>query len=379
MTAAPVPAPPAEVLGVPWPGRCLVMGILNVTPDSFSDGGDHLAPESAIARGLELMRDGADLVDVGGESTRPGAAPVPVDVELARVVPVVRALAEHGVPVSVDTTKAAVAAEAVAAGARVVNDVSGGLADETMVELVAALAVPYVVMHWRAPSAEMRRHARYGDVVAEVREELGRRLDAVTAAGVDPELIVLDPGLGFAKRPAHDWRLLACLDELATLGRPLLVGASRKSFLGAALACDGPAPPPRDRDAAGAAVAAMAAAAGAAPGGSSPPVLPKRSRGSSSRPNAPRPGASGRSGTSPTRPRRGWTPAWSHGRRRPTTRPSPGSPSAPIRSGSRPWGPAPLPGRCPRPGDRTGSPRSTGPTSSGCGSGSPPARCTSAT
>src|SRR5690606_13904110 len=199
MTAAPVPAPPAEVLGVPWPGRCLVMGILNVTPDSFSDGGDHLAPESAIARGLELMRDGADLVDVGGESTRPGAAPVPVDVELARVVPVVRALAEHGVPVSVDTTKAAVAAEAVAAGARVVNDVSGGLADETMVELVAALAVPYVVMHWRAPSAEMRRHARYGDVVAEVREELGRRLDAVTAAGVDPELIVLDPGLGFAK------------------------------------------------------------------------------------------------------------------------------------------------------------------------------------
>src|SRR5690606_30430742 len=177
---------------------------------------------------------------------------------------VVRALAEHGVPVSVDTTKAAVAAEAVAAGARVVNDVSGGLADETMVELVAALAVPYVVMHWRAPSAEMRRHARYGDVVAEVREELGRRLDAVTAAGVDPELIVLDPGLGFAKRPAHDWRLLACPDELATLGRPLLVGASRKSFLGAALACDGPAPPPRDRDAAGAAVAAMAAAAGAA-------------------------------------------------------------------------------------------------------------------
>lgn len=220
--------------GLPVRDRCLVMGILNVTPDSFSDGGRFADTRSAIARGLELAAQGADIVDVGCESTRPGALSVPLD-ECARVVPVIRELAREGVVLSVDTMHAATARAALDAGARLVNDVSGGLADPLMARMVAAAGVPYVAMHWRAPSDTMMRHAVYGDVVAEVCAELRRRVEALTAAGVDERRIVLDPGLGFAKRPEHDWALLSGLAELRGLALPVLIGASRKSFLGALL------------------------------------------------------------------------------------------------------------------------------------------------
>jgi dihydropteroate synthase len=267
--ARPAPATPreyparGEVPGLPVRNRCLVMGIVNVTPDSFSDGGRYLQTAGAVEHGMALVAAGADIVDVGGESTRPGARPVPVDVELHRVVPVVRELARAGTTVSIDTMHAEVARAALAAGALAVNDVSGGLADPAMAGLVADAQVPYVAMHWRAPSVDMQRHARYGDVVAEVAEELSRRLDAFVEAGMDPRRIVLDPGLGFAKNAAHNWQLLARFDELLALGHPILVGASRKSFLGALLATDdGPAAPDA-RDVATAAVSALAAAAGA--------------------------------------------------------------------------------------------------------------------
>ncbi|MFL4902544.1 dihydropteroate synthase [Streptomyces sp. MMS24-I2-30] len=243
--------------------RCLVMGILNVTPDSFSDGGDHLATTRAVDHGLALALAGADIVDVGGESTRPGAHRVPLDVELSRTVPVVRALADSGVIVSIDTMRSAVACAALEAGARLVNDVSGGLADPAMAASVAWAGVPYVAMHWRGPSRTMRRHAVYRDVVSEVRAELGRRLHVLVDAGISAECIVLDPGLGFAKNGAHDWELLRHLGELSTLGRPLLVGASRKSFLGALPGTDADRTRPPGRDAATAAVSALAAAAGA--------------------------------------------------------------------------------------------------------------------
>ncbi|MFB7495690.1 dihydropteroate synthase [Streptomyces sp. NPDC056161] len=243
--------------------RCLVMGILNVTPDSFSDGGDHLATTRAVEHGLALAVAGADIVDVGGESTRPGAHRVPLDVELSRTVPVVRALADSGVIVSIDTMRSAVACAALEAGARLVNDVSGGLADPAMAASVARAGVPYVAMHWRGPSRTMRRHAVYRDVVSEVRAELGRRLHALVDAGISAERIILDPGLGFAKNGAHNWELLRHLGELSTLGRPLLVGASRKSFLGELPGTDADRSRPRARDAATAAVSALAAAAGA--------------------------------------------------------------------------------------------------------------------
>ncbi|WP_326719325.1 dihydropteroate synthase [Streptomyces sp. NBC_00243] len=250
--------------GLPRRNRCLVMGILNVTPDSFSDGGLFLDNGRAIERGLALSAEGADIVDVGGESTRPGALPVSVDEELARVVPVVRALARAGVFVSVDTMHAAVARAAVDAGARLVNDVSGGLADPAMAATVAAAGVPYVAMHWRAPSRDMDRHAVYSDVVAEVAAELGARIDELTAAGIRSSRILLDPGLGFAKRPMHDWTLLARLGALRELGFPVLVGASRKRFIGTVLGGGDPSRvPPAGRDAASAAVAALAAAGGA--------------------------------------------------------------------------------------------------------------------
>ena len=248
---------------MPVRDRCLVMGILNVTPDSFSDGGSYLDTARAVEHALALIDQGADVIDVGGESTRPGAHRVPPDEELRRVLPVIRDLAPTGVTISIDTTRSEVADAALAAGAHVVNDTSGGLADPDMVRCVASAGVPYIVMHWRAPSIEMARHANYDDVVAEVAGELRQRLDALVAAGVDPERVVLDPGLGFAKRPPHDWQLLAHLDELRALGRPVLVGASRKSFLGALLTTPAGTPPPRERDAATAAVSALAAAAGA--------------------------------------------------------------------------------------------------------------------
>ena len=238
-----------------------VMGIVNVTPDSFSDG--TVDPDDAVRLGLALLGQGADLVDVSGESTRPGAGRVDEAEELRRVVPVVRELAAAGATVSVDTTRAAVAGAALDAGAGLVNDVSGGLADPAMLPLVAEAGVPYVLMHWRGHSDEMAARAHYGDVVAEVRDELSGRLDAAVAAGVDPGRGVLDPGLGFAKDAEHNWALLRRLDVLAGLG-PLLVGASRKRFLGTLLAGpDGAPRPPADRDAASAAVSLLAAQAGA--------------------------------------------------------------------------------------------------------------------
>jgi len=240
------------------------MGILNVTPDSFSDGGRYAETGRAVEQGLRLAEEGADLVDVGGESTRPGAEPVPVEAELARVVPVVRELVRAEVAVSVDTMHAAVARAAIEAGASMVNDVSGGLADPAMAAVVAAAGVPYVAMHWRAPSREMDRHAVYRDVVADVTAELLRRVDALAAAGVDPGRIILDPGLGFAKRATHDWELLTHLSALRATGLPVLVGASRKRFIGAALSDRaGVDSVPGDRDAATAAVSALAAVAGA--------------------------------------------------------------------------------------------------------------------
>jgi dihydropteroate synthase len=252
------------VPGLPDVGRCLVMGVVNVTPDSFSDGGAYFDPDVAIARGHELVAEGADLVDVGGESTRPGAPRVPEAEELRRVVPVVRELAGAGLLVAVDTTRAAVAAAALEAGARMVNDVSGGLGDPGMVPLVAAARVPYVLMHWRGPSADMASRARYDDVVVDVTVELARRLSDVVDAGVAEERIVVDPGLGFAKTAEHNWALLAHLDHLHGLGRPVLVAASRKAFLGKLLAGpDGGARPLADREDATAAVSALAAAAGA--------------------------------------------------------------------------------------------------------------------
>jgi dihydropteroate synthase len=240
------------------------MGILNVTPDSFSDGGLYAHARRAVRHGLWMARKGADLVDVGGESTRPGAAPISLEQELSRVVPVVRELADAGVAVSIDTMHAEVAYAAIEAGARLVNDVSGGLADPAMAATVAAAGVPYVATHWRAPSREMERHANYRDVVREVTSELLGRVDALVAAGLDPGLIILDPGLGFAKRASHDWQLLSHLRTLRSAGFPVLVGASRKRFIGAALSgLPGGARAPDGRDAATAAVSALAAVAGA--------------------------------------------------------------------------------------------------------------------
>jgi dihydropteroate synthase len=255
-----------SVAGLPDPGRCLVMGVVNVTPDSFSDGGAWFDHDAAIRRGLDLVAEGADLVDVGGESTRPGAQRVSLREELRRVLPVIEALSAEGVPVSVDTMRAEVAEAAISAGARLVNDVSGGLADPAIPRVVAKAAVPYVVMHWRGHSHDMDKRAVYADVVREVRDELGVRIDAITDVGVDPTLLIVDPGLGFAKRPEdnHNWTLLAHLDALTALGHPVLVAASRKRFLGRLLAAsDGTPRPFAESDDATVAITALAAAAGA--------------------------------------------------------------------------------------------------------------------
>jgi dihydropteroate synthase len=243
--------------------RCLVMGVVNVTPDSFSDGGRWLDPAAGVARGLALAADGADILDVGGESTRPGAGRTDVEDELRRVLPVVAALADAGLVVSVDTMRAEVAEAALSSGAVLVNDVSGGLADPAMAELVADARVPFVVMHWRGASDRMEELAVYGDVVDDVRAELARRLEALAGAGVDPDRVVLDPGFGFAKRAEHGWELLARLDELLALGHPLLVGTSRKRFLGQAVTVPGAAGEPEERDHATAATSVVAALAGA--------------------------------------------------------------------------------------------------------------------
>ncbi|MFB8207688.1 dihydropteroate synthase [Streptomyces sp. NPDC056010] len=241
------------------------MGIVNVTPDSFSDGGLWLDPGRAVAHGLELVAEGADLIDVGGESTRPGASRITVEEELRRVLPVVRGLVAGGAAVSVDTMRASVARAAVEAGACLINDVSGGLADPGMARAAARSGVPFVVMHWRGPSDAMDGLAGYEDVRTDVVRELDRQVDAVVSAGVDPGRIIVDPGLGFAKDRDGDWELLGGMDELTRLGFPVLVGASRKRFLGTLLAdpVTGAPRPARDRDAATAAVSALAAARGA--------------------------------------------------------------------------------------------------------------------
>lgn len=251
--------------GLPVLDRCAVMGVVNVTPDSFSDGGLWLDPAKAVAHGLDLVARGADLVDVGGESTRPGAVRVTEAEELRRVVPVVTELARAGAVVSVDTMRASVAAAAVAAGARVVNDVSGGLADPEMARVVAETGAPFVVMHWRGQSADMDALAVYDDVVADVVRELTARVEDLLAAGVKQEQLILDPGLGFAKTAEHNWALLGRLDALTALGRPVLVAASRKRFLGTLLANPetGELRPARQRDDATAAVSVLSARAGA--------------------------------------------------------------------------------------------------------------------
>jgi len=239
------------------------MGVLNVTPDSFSDGGRYSDRDAAIAHGVAMRADGADLVDVGGESTRPDAERVDPATETARVLPVVRELAAAGVPVSIDTTRASVAAEALAAGATVVNDVSGGLADPAMAKLVADAGCPWILMHWRGHSREMRRLAVYQDVVAEVRAELAQRVDDALGAGVAADQLILDPGLGFAKNAEHNWRLSANLDAILALGYPVLFAASRKSYLGALLVDRAGRPRPvHEREAATLATTLLAVSAG---------------------------------------------------------------------------------------------------------------------
>lgn len=255
-----------RVSGLPEQDRCAVMGVVNVTPDSFSDGGRWFDVGTAVKHGLDLVAQGADLVDVGGESTRPGAARVDEAEELRRVLPVVRQLASDGVRVSVDTMRATVAEQAVHAGAVLVNDVSGGQADPDMIRTVAAAEVPFVVMHWRGQSIDMNNRAAYGAVVPEVIGELRAALERAVSGGIAPERIVVDPGLGFAKRAEHDLALVAALRRLRTeLGRPVLVAASRKRFLGHVLTGEGAGTPPpaRERDAATAAVSALAAREGA--------------------------------------------------------------------------------------------------------------------
>ncbi|MFJ4975588.1 dihydropteroate synthase [Streptomyces coeruleorubidus] len=253
-----------RVAGLPEWDRCAVMGVVNVTPDSFSDGGRFFDTTTAVKHGLDLVTEGADLVDVGGESTRPGATRVDEAEELRRVVPVVRGLASEGVTVSVDTMRASVAERALAAGAALVNDVSGGLADPRMIPAVADAGAPFVVMHWRGFLQGGNVRGVYADVVTEVVDELHARVEAVLAGGIAPDRIVVDPGLGFSKDAEHDLALIAGLDRVLALGHPLLVAASRKRFLGRVLAGpDGPPPPARERDAATAAVSALAAHAGA--------------------------------------------------------------------------------------------------------------------
>ncbi len=238
-----------RVDGLPAPGRTLLIGVVNVTPDSFSDGGEWLDPEEAIAHGLDLMAEGADLVDVGGESTRPGAVRPSQEVELARVMPVISALAAAGGIVSVDTMRPEVAELAVRAGARVINDVSGGRADVAMLPTVARLGVPYVCMHWRGHATDMQSRAVYADLAGEVAAELGEQIEAALSAGIRRDRLILDPGFGFAKTGEHNWELLNRLDQLDALGYPILYGLSRKTFLGTLLAApDGSPRPARERD-----------------------------------------------------------------------------------------------------------------------------------
>ena len=256
--------PPRYVDGLPRPERSLVMGVLNVTPDSFSDGGRYLDASVAVKHGHQLVAEGADLVDVGGESTRPGATRPGVQEEIDRVLPVVSALARDGVLVSVDTMRAAVAEEAVRAGAVLVNDVSGGRADDDMLATVARLGTTYVLMHWRAHSRQMQRHTQYDDVVTDVIRELGEQLAAALDAGIAAERVAVDPGIGFSKTAEQNWDVLAGMERLHDLGHPVLIATSRKRFLGTLLADgSGELRPPERREDGTTATSALAAAAGA--------------------------------------------------------------------------------------------------------------------
>jgi dihydropteroate synthase len=212
----------------------LVMGILNVTPDSFADGGKHFTFEHAISHGLSMIEDGVDIIDVGGESTRPGAERVSEEEEERRVIPVIAGLAGRGVEISVDTMRASIAKKAVEAGATIVNDVSGGQADPLMFSTVAQLKCKYTLMHWRGHSKDMNSQSQYGDVVEDVIDEISIQLDRALAAGIARENIILDPGLGFAKDPEHNWEILNRIDDFIALGYPVLIGHSRKRFIGGA-------------------------------------------------------------------------------------------------------------------------------------------------
>jgi dihydropteroate synthase len=246
------------------PDRLVVIGVLNVTPDSFSDGGRFTSLDDAVAHGCRLADDGADLVDVGGESTRPGADRVDAAEEERRVIPVIEALVANGIRVSIDTYRAVVAERALAAGASVVNDVSGGLGDPDMAAVVRAAGCPWILMHWRGHSRRMQDLAHYVDVVDDVRRELAERVEAANQAGISSDRIVIDPGLGFAKTAEHNWALLAHLDVLVGFGLPVLIGASRKSFLGRVLADPAGTPKPvGEREAATVALTAYAATQGA--------------------------------------------------------------------------------------------------------------------
>jgi dihydropteroate synthase len=210
----------------------LVMGILNVTPDSFADGGRHNDLEAAVARGLEMIAEGVDIIDIGGESTRPGADRVSEAEEIARTIPVITELAKHGVRISIDTMRASTAEAAIKAGASIINDVSGGLADPEMLQTAARLQVPYIAMHWRGQSKDMNSKAIYGDVVSDVISELNERIEAALDAGIQKDNLIIDPGLGFAKDAEHNWAIIDSIDRFVALGYPVLVGGSRKRFLG---------------------------------------------------------------------------------------------------------------------------------------------------
>lgn len=240
----------------------LVMGVVNVTPDSFSDGGRYVDAEAAVAQGLLLRAQGADILDIGGESTRPGAERVSPEVEQERVLPVVRALAQTGVIVSIDTMNASTAVAAVEAGARIVNDVSGGMADPAMLAAVAATDADVVLQHWRGHSADMYARAVYDDVVAEVARELTARVGAAEAAGIDPSRVIVDPGIGFGKRGEQNWETLRGLDRFVAMGQRVLIGTSRKRFLAEALAGDPADASEARRDLATAVTSALAAQAG---------------------------------------------------------------------------------------------------------------------
>ena len=239
--------------------RTRVMGILNVTPDSFADGGLHFDFSAAILRAREMIAEGVDIIDVGGESTRPGAERVSLEEERDRVIPVITELQPLGVSISIDTTRAEIARAAIAAGASIVNDVSGGLADPEMSKLIASNpGVQYIVMHWRGHSQEMDKNAEYEDVVKEVKDELDERVTTLITEGVNPEQIIIDPGIGFAKNAEHNWELLRNLDRLALLGYPILIGASRKRFLGALVSGKSP----DDRESATIAITTLVASQG---------------------------------------------------------------------------------------------------------------------